>query len=53
MYEYCLIKKKQCEFVGKSKEITYCGFAPGENRIEKMKSCPRKNELVGKRKKYQ
>ena len=46
MFEYCSLIQKKCSFAGKEKGITYCGLHTGlqiQNRIEYIKSCPKKN----------
>ena len=42
MYEYCHMKERVCAFATKEKEVLYCGFQNGENRLNHMKKCPLK-----------
>lgn len=43
MFDYCSIKKDNCAYASKRKNVTYCGLHTGtavENQIENIKICP-------------
>ena len=46
MYEHCDLNGKICVYATKSKDVLYCGFQSGENRLEYMKKCPLKKKKV-------